>query len=374
MTGPLPAYRALVAEGALDADVAQAAAAEHLQMLWVKLKSYEPKRRFFRIGRRQEPPKSLYIYGGVGRGKSLLMDLFYETVESLPKRRVHFHDFMLETHAALDEWRKLSGDERKARANHVRGVGDDPIPPVAEAVAERSMLLCFDEFQVTDIADAMILGRLTAALLERGVVFVATSNRHPDDLYQDGVNRQLFTPTIDLIKERFELHHLEASRDFRLDRLTSEAVYLSPLGPKADAAIDRIWASLKAGAEEASETLAVQGRKLTAERTARGAARFEFGELFAKPLGAADYLALARAFHTILVEDVPLLKPANRDKAARFRTFIDALYEQKTKLILSAAAEPGALYPEGDFAFEFERTASRLMEMRSDAYLAAERG
>ncbi len=373
MSGPLSAYRQLVADGALDPDVAQAAAAEQLQTLWVKLKSYEPKKRFFSLGRRQEPPKSLYIYGDVGRGKSLLMDLFFEKADGLPKRRVHFHDFMLETHAALDEWRKLSPAERKARPNHVRGAGDDPIPPVAEAIAARSMLLCFDEFQVSDIADAMILGRLTMALLERGVVFVATSNRHPDDLYKDGINRQLFLPTIALIKERFELHHLEASRDFRLDRLTAETAYVTPLGPKADAAINRVWNAMSAGAEETSETLRAQGRELVVPRTARGAARFEFDELCGRPLGAADYSAIARAFHTIILEDVPLLKPANRDKAARFRTLIDVLYERKTKLVVSAAAEPNDLYPEGDFAFEFERTASRLVEMRSADYVAAER-
>jgi cell division protein ZapE len=260
---------------------------------------------------------------------------------------------------------------RRAREN---GQGHDQlIAQAARQVAEEARLLCFDELQVTDIADAMILGRLFERLFAEGVVIVATSNRPPDDLYKNGLNRQLFLPFIALIKEKLDLVEIAGSKDYRLANLLAAPVYYAPLGPAAEAAMDRAWARLTHSATPQAVMLDVGGRALRVEREAAGVARFSFAELCARPLGAADYLEIAERFHTVLLEQVPRLTPAMREEAARFRTLIDALYEAKVKLVASADAEPAGLYPAGDQSFEFERTASRLMEMRSQAYLALPR-
>ncbi len=361
-------YQSRVARGELSADPAQVEAARRLDGLIDALKAQRPK-----LFSKPEAPKGLYLWGGVGRGKSMLMDLFFAAAPVKARQRVHFHDFMLDTHDFIAKWRKMSLRDRKRHDAYVRKADDDPIQPAAKRIADRAQLLCFDEFHVTDIADAMILGRLFEQLWARGVVVVATSNRHPDDLYQNGVNRQLFAPFIKLIQSRCDVLELKAARDYRLERLTAAPVFYAPLGPQADTDMDAAWARMTDGLSEPEACLTVQGRELKIATHAEGCARFEFAYLCERPLGAADYLMLARHYHTVFIDHAPLLTPANRNAAKRFVTLIDALYEARTKLVMSAAAPPEKLYPEGDGAFEFERTVSRLHEMQSVEYLAAER-
>lgn len=368
MDRPLAAYNQLVDSGAISADPAQRALAERLGALSDALTSRK-KPLFGKL----EPVRGLYVWGGVGRGKSMLMDLFFRTTPVKLKRRVHFHAFMRETHAFLAYWRGLTEAERKRSQWRVRGAGDDPIQPAAAKIAAHAELLCFDEFQVTQIADAMILSRLFGALFDLGVTVVATSNRPPDDLYRNGLNRALFLPFIDRLKAACEIVELSAERDYRLERLSEARLWLSPLGPEADAAMSKLWAELTLGETPSSVTLDVDGRALDIPCQSAGCARFGFDELCARPLGPGDYLAIASEFHTVLVSGIPVLTPEHRNEAARFVSLVDALYESRTKLVASAAAEPNALYPEGDGAFEFERTASRLHEMRSAGYIAAER-
>jgi cell division protein ZapE len=359
-------YRARLAAGTLLPDPAQADAIEKLDRLGRAL----GRQGWFGNGKRH---RGLYLWGGVGRGKSMLMDLFFETVTLKEKRRVHFHDFMLETHAFIFEWRKLSQEERRRRPEHVRGAGDDPIAPAGKRIADQARLLCFDEFHVNQIADAMILGRLFEQLFDRGVTVVATSNRKPSDLYKDGINRQLFLPFIKRLEEELEVLELKAARDYRLERLTAAPVYYSPLGPAADAAMDAAFARLTAGSAATPDTLDVHGRTLKVPQQAMGVARFPFADLCTKPLGAADYIAIARHFHTVLIDGVPQMGHEQKNWAARFVTLIDALYEARTKLVMSAGAQPDDLYTATEGAFEFQRTASRLHEMRSAEYLGAER-
>ncbi len=357
MGGVLDTYRARVASGALAADPAQDAAALRLDALAIALSEWKP-RRLFGLS---PTPRGLYLWGPVGRGKSMLMDLFFEAAPVKRKRRVHFHEFMLSQHAFMREARKREAGQ------------DTLIADAARAVAARAQLLCFDEFAVTDIADAMILGRLFERLFALDVVVVATSNRPPAELYKNGLNRQLFAPFIDLLVSKLDLVQIDAARDYRLERLMAAPVYYAPLGPAADEALDAAWARLTLGADPHPVTLEVQGRTLRVDRAAAGCARVTFAELCQRPLGAADYLEIAERFHTVLLENVPRFTPSMREEAARFRTLIDALYEAKTKLIATADAQPDQLYPVGDQSFEFERTASRLMEMRSQAYLALPR-
>jgi cell division protein ZapE len=353
----LAAYRQRLASGDLTPDADQASAAARLDALNGALERWQPEAWIAKT----PTPRGLYLWGPVGRGKSMLLDLFFEAAPMKKKRRVHFHEFMLARHAFL----------REARA---RGAGQDQlIAQAAKQVAEDARLLCFDEIQVTDIADAMILGRLFERLFEEDVVIVATSNRTPDDLYKNGLNRQLFLPFIALIKQRLNIVELAGPHDYRLRQLMAAPVYYAPLGPASDEAMERAWKRLTAGAAPQSVTLDVAGRALRVEREAAGVARFSFEELCARPLGAADYLEIAERFHTVLLEHIPRLSPAKREEAARFRTLIDALYEAKVKLVASAEAAPSDLYPAGDQSFEFERTASRLMEMRSESYLALPR-
>lgn len=372
MTTPLSVLRQRVEAGVLSPDPEQERAAEALTDLAARLSDWRPDRKSL-FGKRDPAPRGLYLWGGVGRGKSMLMDLFVENAPVSPKRRAHFHEFMQDVHARITAWRKLSAEERRKRPEHVRGAGDDPIPPVAKAIAAKARLLAFDEFQVTDIADASILGRLFEQFFERGVVVVATSNRHPDDLYKNGLNRQRFLPVIEMLKDRLDVMELDSGTDFRLRQLEAAPVYYTPLSADAELAMNKAWERLTSGAVPQHCVLDVKGRSLTVEREAAGVARFTFSELCARPLGPADYLTLADRFHTVLLEYVPQLSPDKRNEAKRFVTLIDALYEARTKLVMSADAEPGDLYPDGDGAFEFERTASRLMEMRTHDYLAAQR-
>jgi cell division protein ZapE len=357
MSSPLAAYRQRLADGELQPDLDQDRGAERLEQLARELERWRPGGWL----RKSEAPRGVYLWGPVGRGKSMLMDLFFEAAPVAKKRRVHFHEFMQARHAFL----------RDARA---RGAGQDQlIADAAKEVAEDARLLCFDEFQVTDIADAMILGRLFERLFEENVVVVATSNRPPDDLYKNGLNRQLFLPFIALLKSKLDFLEIAGPHDFRLRQLMAAPVYYAPLGPAADEAMERAWKRLTAGAAPQHVALDVGGRALLVEREAAGVARFSFDELCARPLGPADYLEIAERFPTVLLENIPRLTPSMREEAARFRVLIDALYEAKVKLVASADAQPNELYPAGDQSFEFERTASRLMEMRSETYLALPR-
>jgi cell division protein ZapE len=371
--GPMPAYRAKRAAGLLKPDPMQEYAAEQLQILHRALLNYRPAPpQAAPIGWRArlgfapapvavpKPPKGLYIFGGVGRGKSMLMDLFFETSAVPAKRRVHFHAFMQEVH---DRLHRLRAD---------RSV--EPIPVLARAIAEGATLLCFDEFQVTDIADAMIIGRLFEALFEAGTVVVATSNRAPDELYKDGLQRERFLPFIATLKQRLEVLELENGRDYRLSRLIGRQLYLTPNDAAAAAGLEAIFRDLTDEVRPEPLVLEVKKRRLTVPRQAMAVAWFEFADLCAQPLGPGDYLAIAERFETVIIANIPELGADRRDEAKRFNTLIDTLYEAKVHVVISAAAPPDRLYVDGDGAFEFQRTVSRLMEMGSAEYLAHRRG
>jgi cell division protein ZapE len=353
----LDRYRALVASGAIEADPAQAAAAARLDGLAQALGAWRPRRGGLgRLLARSTPaPKGRYIFGAVGRGKTMLMDLFFEAVAFEPKRRVHFHEFMAEVH-------DLIGVARKR-------VPGDPIPHVARALAAKARLICFDELHVTDIADAMILGRLFKALLEQPVVVVATSNVPPSELYRGGLNRALFLPFIDLIAQHMEVEELLAAKDFRLEKLVGRPLYFTPTDARAQAEMNGLWGELTGNHPGAPIDLEVKGRKVRVPLASMGVARFTFAELCEQPLGANDFLHIAHAFHTVLIDAIPVLAPARRDVTRRFINLIDTLYDSRVCLIASAAAEPDALYPAGDMQFLFDRTSSRLFEMRSEGYL-----
>jgi cell division protein ZapE len=318
------------------------------------------------FGRKDNGPAGVYLWGGVGRGKSMLMDLAFEQIDITPKRRVHFHEFMLETHGRL----------RKARESEE----GDPIEPAAEAIAADARLFCFDEMQVTNPADAMILSRLFGKLLEQGVKVVTTSNRPPSDLYKGGLNRELFLPFIQLIERRMLVVEVNGPTDYRLDRLTGVEVWHVPNGTETTADLSRAFFQLtdypvEDRAKVPSEELDVGGgRTIHVPKSLKGVAVFSFRRLCGEPRGAADYLAIARRFHTVIIVGIPIMGPEMRNEAARFVTLIDALYEHKVKLLAGADAEPEGLYPNGDGSFEFERTASRLEEMRSAEYLAEGHG
>jgi len=373
MTSIAERYRALVLDHRFEYDPAQAALADKLDALRERLQGYEADARPSALARWMgarpaEPPRSLYVYGPVGRGKTMLMDLFFCAVEAPRKRRAHFHSFMADTHARLHRWRQAR------KSGEV--TGEDPIAPVAAELAREASLLCFDEFAVRDIADAMILGRLFTALFAAGVVVVATSNVAPDDLYKDGLNRTLFLPFVALLRDRCDVVELDARTDYRLEKLVRAPVYAAPLGPKADAALDAAFFALTGAERGEPAAIELLGRFLKVPQAIGGVARFDFDSLCRRALGSADYLEIAERFHTVLIDRIPVLTPVERNEARRFIILIDALYDMRVKLVASAAAEPHALFAgtEGAEAFEFARTASRLAEMRSADYLALPHG
>tara|TARA_B100001939_G_scaffold282706_2_gene251810 strand:- start:7574 stop:8710 length:1137 start_codon:yes stop_codon:yes gene_type:complete len=369
--------------GELHPDAAQEQVVRLLQGLHDRLTGYEDRHRrrqrpsgfwarLFRRSSSSVPPQGLYIHGDVGRGKSMIMDLFFETAPVTAKRRVHFHAFMLEIHASLHEWRYMSPEDRQAKWGTTQ---DDPLPPLARKIARDSLLLCFDEFQVTDVTDAMLLGRLFRELMAEGVVIVLTSNRIPDDLYKNGLNRGLFLPTIDMLKEKLRVVALDGPTDYRLERMKGMPVYHYPLGEKATRALsEAFWRLTDHDVADRSqvgpEELQVQGRTLTIPVASRGVAVVSFKKICGAALGAADYLEIAWHYHTVIMVGIPRLGPHNRNEAKRFVTFIDALYENNVKFLCCAEVPPEDLYAEGHGHFEFQRTVSRLMEMQSEDYLA----
>ena len=364
----LSAYDALVAGGELRPDPEQRAAAERLNRLQTELEAAPPRGSLlWRItGRKPEAPRGVYLWGAVGRGKSMLMDLFYDALHIQRKRRVHFHAFMLEVHARMREVRKSESG--------------DPIPLVADALVADVRCLAFDEMVVNNSADAMILSRLFTALIERGVTVIATSNRPPGDLYKDGLNREHFLPFIALVEQKLDVMGLNGPTDYRRDRLGDGARWFVPADDAASAALSAAFFRLtdyppEDRAHVPSLDLDVGGgRMLLVPKALKGVAVFSFKRLCAEARGASDYLAIARQFHAVIIVGIPKMGPDNRNEAARFVTLIDALYEYRVKLLASAAAMPDALYVAGDGAFEFERTASRLAEMQSDDYLALGHG
>ena len=365
--GPLAIWRGRVASGALARDPEQERAAARLDRLWSELNLYKPQPAYARAGLfgrlsrapvRAERPRGVYLVGDVGRGKSMLMDLFFEAAAPAAKRRIHFHRFMQDTHARAF-----------ALKREMPGISD-PIPPLADAVAREATLLCFDEFQVNDIADAMILGRLFDALFARGVVVVATSNTRPEDLFQNRPGADAFKPFIAVLRRELDTVEVASERDYRRRREIRGASWVVPADRRGDQALDDAFALLTEGEAGRPAVLTVQGRRVAVPLAAAGVARFDFDALCATALGAGDYLEIARHYQTVIIDHVPRLGPDNFDLARRFIVLIDALYEAKVKLFASADAPPDSIYERGDGARAFERTASRLAEMQSREYQA----
>jgi cell division protein ZapE len=366
-------YQSLVASGAIEPDAAQADAAEALAGLEARLAAYRPIRKKRLLGRlfadkNGAPPRGLYIHGEVGRGKTMLMDLFFQQSPVVHKRRAHFHEFMAEVHERIYGYR-----QNIARGEIADG---DVIARTAAAIFDEAWLLCFDEFHVTDIADAMILGRLFSKLFELGTVVVATSNVAPDDLYKGGLNRALFLPFIAQISDHMEVLRLDARTDFRLEKLAGVKMWLVPADRAADTALDRAWGKMTGNAPCKTRDISIKGRILHVPCSADGVARFSFNDLCEKPLAASDYLRLAHDYHTIMVDRIPVMDYPERNAAKRFIALIDTLYDNAVKLMASAETDPLSLYlaTEGHEANEFKRTSSRLIEMSSESYLALPHG
>lgn len=362
-------YAALVEAGAVVSDPAQFDAVVKLDRLNDRLAERRLAAKgsalgWLFAGKARTPVKGLYLHGAVGRGKTMLMDAFFAVAAPRRKRRAHFHSFMTDVHERVHAF-------RQAPENGGRS-GGDPIVTVADAMAGETRLLCLDEFMVTDIADAMILSRLFRRLFDRGLVLVATSNTPPDDLYRNGLNRDLFLPFVTVLKSHADIVELRAGIDHRLENLTGASLYVSAHRPDADVALDRVWRRLTGTAHGAPMTIEAKGREIAVPEAFDGVARFRFADLCEAPLGAADFLRLAQAFHSVIIAGVPVIAPERRDVARRFINLVDTFYDQGVKLIVSAAAEPAELYPtaDGEEALAFRRTASRLIEMRSQAWLS----
>lgn len=376
---PIPDYalsvveqlRSMTEAGTLQPDGAQMQVAAKLDRILTELKARKPAAKTSALGwmfaqrrKPQTPIMGLYVHGSVGRGKTMLMDLFFRLAPIEKKRRAHFHEFMADVHGRIHAHRqKLKAGETKQA---------DPVPPVAAALREEAQLLCFDEFTVTDIADAMILARLFTELFARGCILVATSNVEPGNLYRDGLNRGLFLPFIDLLQRYVEVSSLDSPTDYRLEKMESLPVYVAPLSPQSASMMDRAWTRLTGGQLEVPVTIEMKGREIEIPRACGRQSRFTFEELCAKPLGASDYLAIAQRFDVVFIENIPRLGPEKRNETKRFIILIDALYDARVRLFASAVAMPEALLTEkkGTEGFEFDRTVSRLFEMRSADYLA----
>ncbi len=367
-------YCGLVSSGQLEEDSAQLQLAKALDDVLIHIRERRLTSKssalgwlFSRKQKMQTQIKGLYICGAVGCGKTMLMDLFYAQIVAQRKKRVHFHDFMADVHERIYQHRQA----------HKRGETNqsDPVPPVADQLIEQAWVLCFDEFTVTDITDAMILSRLFEALFARGCVLVATSNVEPDELYRDGLNRQLFLPFVELLKTRVELFNLDAKTDYRLEKIQQLPVYLKPINDETRISLAKVWRDMTVGHIAHEHFIPVKGRQIRVPLEAGGAARFSFDELCAQPLAASDYHIIANRYHTVFVENVPIMDEDRRNEAKRFINLIDMLYDNSTRLIISAAAAPEDLYisKRGAEGFEFARTASRLFEMQSTDYLAASR-
>jgi len=366
-------YQTLVSSGAIEPDAAQAGAAEAFAALEARLAHYKPIRKQGLLGRLfadkdEAPPRGLYVYGEVGRGKTMLMDMFFQQSPVEHKRRAHFHEFMAEVHERIFGLRQSI-----ARGEIADG---DVIALTAAAIFDQAWLLCFDEFHVTDIADAMILGRLFSRLFELGTVVVATSNVAPDDLYKGGLNRALFLPFIAQISEHMDVLRLDARTDFRLEKLAGVKMWLVPADATADAALGQAWARMTGNAPCRPREISIKGRVLHVPCSAHGVARFSFADICEKPLAASDYLRLARDYHTLIIDHIPVMDYPERNAAKRFIALIDTLYDNAVKLLASAQANPVSLYiaTEGNEANEFKRTSSRLIEMSSESYLALPHG
>lgn len=368
-------YAALVESGAIERDPAQVAVVKRLQALAQALAAQRLARKSSALGwlfgkktDTKDVPKGLYIWGSVGRGKTMLMDLFYDSVTVKRRRRVHFHEFLADVHGRVHAYRQ------RLKTGEVKD--PDPIGPIAAEIAEQTRLLCFDEFTVTDIADAMILGRLFTALFAAGVVVVATSNVEPSRLYEGGLNRSLFLPFVALLSEKVEVLKLESRTDFRLEKLGGAPVYHVPADAAAHAALDEAFRKLAGTAQGHRLVLEVNGHELVVPQAAGGVARARFADLCSKAYGASDFIALAQRFHTLVLDEIPVLADDQRNETKRFIILIDALYEHHVKLVASAGAEPHELYraKSGREAFEFDRTVSRLIEMRSEDYLGLPHG
>lgn len=364
---PIDAYNALIEDGTLHADSVQEKAVQELQRLYdaILVDNEAPKLSFFeRITGKQlenQPiPKGIYMHGGVGRGKSMLMDLFYDCLpESINKRRVHFHEFMIEVHDYINT---------RSDDDSVIGIVDQALPSLAGIIASKSNVLCFDEFHVVDITDAMILGRLFKILFEKEVVVVATSNWAPDDLYKNGLQRDRFVPFIKLLKSKVTSIHLDSPHDYRTKGIKIEGTYFTPLSSKTEQTLDDVFKALSQGEKPEQDSFIVKGREIIAEKMAKGVARFSFAQLCERPYGAEDYLEIARRYHCVFLEGIPRLNYDRRNEAKRLMNLIDALYEARVRVIISAATTPDKLYRGSDHAYEFERTISRLLEMQSEGY------
>jgi cell division protein ZapE len=366
-------YYDLVSSGAIELDPAQEQVAEAFADLEQRLSRYKPLRKQGLLGRLfadkdDAPPRGLYVHGDVGRGKTMLMDLFFQQSPVEHKRRAHFHEFMADVHERIYGYRQSI-----ARGDIPDG---DVIALTAASIFEQAWLLCFDEFHVTDIADAMILGRLFARLFDLGTVVVATSNVAPEDLYKGGLNRSLFVPFIAQISQHMEVLQLDARTDFRLEKLAGVKMWLVPADAAAAAALDRAWVKMTGSAPCKPLDIPIKGRVLHVPCSAHGVARFSFADICEEPLAASDYLRLARDYHTIIIDRIPVMDYSERNAAKRFITLIDTLYDNGVKLMASAAADPLSLYvaTEGNEANEFKRTSSRLIEMSSESYLARPHG
>ena len=366
-------YEALVASGKIEPDAAQRQVVLAFNELGRNLSHYKPAKKHGLLGRlfgdkENGTPRGLYVHGDVGRGKTMLMDLFFNDSPVEHKRRAHFHEFMADVHERIHGFRQKIARQEIADT--------DPVRLTAASIFEEAWLLCFDEFHVTDIADAMILGRLFSRLFELGTVVVATSNVAPDDLYKGGLNRALFLPFIEQIKDRMEVLRLDARTDFRLEKLAGIKMWLMPPDATATAALDKAWSKLTGGVVDQPRDITIKGHVLHVPRSAHGVARFTFADLCEKPLGASDYLRLAHDYHTLIIDDIPAMKYQQRNYAKRFITLIDTLYDNSVKLMASAETDPLSLYTasEGVEVNEFKRTSSRLIEMGSESYLALPHG